>query len=318
MLKTSIIVLLSFSLLLVSKNTPAEEVIDIGKKIQKKNKKPIYSIDEFVKNLHEKNEPNLILLLDKLPELKNVTLLSELKKLDQKKVKFEVIIDKKDYFIALLEFNKHKINLIGFNNPIPQSVVDKTIKPSYWKTEQKDKALDHKAHILLYYSGTEKYSSEKFISLYRVANAFYKQGLLGVVNEATWTFNPSELVPKLVSKELLEDIKDRIPSFLWKSIIKFTNSKGVWFVSKGNNYFGVPDFAYFGKHEEFDDVIENLDSIFNYAYKSKATIEAGHTIQIGKNKFFRFREVYEYPEYLESEMGTLVVEVITKEQINKN
>jgi hypothetical protein len=50
--------------------------------------------------------------------------------------------------------------------------------------------------------------------------------------------------------------------------------------------------------------------LFHYVYSTQAKLEAGNTAQFSEDMFVKFGSIYEYNEYLDSPLGTLVVEKI--------
>ena len=88
----------------------------------------------------------------------------------------------------------------------------------------------------------------------------------------------------------------------------------MWFATRGMPLIGVPNFAYEGRLEEVDGVLDIFSALVNYVYSSGAVIQAGHTMQIADDIYLRTRHLDEYIDYLGEDI--IVLERITASQVN--
>jgi len=105
---------------------------------------------------------------------------------------------------------------------------------------------------------------------------------------------------------------------IWRNFVKIHHNNKVWFVTKGNNLYGVYEYAFYGTFEDSQEVYDMFEDIFNYVYDTKAIIMAGHTIEIGNDTYLKFKELYELQDVLQGDgIGTFVIEKINRDQINR-
>lgn len=98
----------------------------------------------------------------------------------------------------------------------------------------------------------------------------------------------------------------------------FKDDNRIWYCTKGNHRFGVPDFAYLGLANEGNNIFDLFANLFSYVYNYKAVLRLGDTAQLDESAFLRFREPYEYQDYINNQLGTtLVIEKISAQEINK-
>lgn len=209
---------------------------------------------------------------------------------------------------GFVEYDGHNIRLFGVDGPVPEAVLDCTVEPSHWSPEMKERARRHRHHVLCQYRGGSKDPVEQYLALFRVALGACEDGLVSVLNEEACNFTPPDVVAYFGNPESVSACRASIPPFVWTSVLKCFRPDGAcWFVTKGHHVFGVPDFALLGESEFADDVAGFMHDLFLYAYRTKATMEPGQTLEWGGERC-RFGPVTEYAEYLEGPAGTLVVE----------
>ncbi|MBI4615200.1 MAG: DUF4261 domain-containing protein [Planctomycetes bacterium] len=210
--------------------------------------------------------------------------------------------------MGFVEYDGHSLRLFGVDAPAPEFVMEHTVETSHWAPEEKERVRRHQFHVLCQYRSGSSDPVEQYLALYRVALAACDEGLAGVLNEEAWNFTPSALLARLREPEVLAECRADIPPFLWTGLVKCFKPDGTcWFVTKGHHFFGVSDFAWLGRNEEGNQVADFMHSLFVYAYRTGASMEAGHTLEWCGEEY-RFAGVSEYPEYLEGPAGTLVVQ----------
>ena len=254
-----------------------------------------------------------------LPKLDVPQLESTISKIEPLKqpVAMNVQVEEKGTLRAFATFDDHRIELVGFSAPVPPSTLERTITVSNWKQSDKKTLQSHRAHIICYYEGENSHPTEQLLSLYKTSFAFSNLGLLGVLDEEAWNCMPVWMIKEQMKPNMLQSCREAVPVGMWTGFVKLFKSKDeVWFCTKGHHRFGARDLAYFGNPAEANEVYMLFANLFDYM-AGGATIKAGDTAQISETHYIRFREVYELEDYLNSPLGTLVLEKIKASEINK-
>ena len=260
-----------------------------------------------------------IMLFNALPKLDTKRLGNSISQIEPLKqpATFDVQIEEKGMLRAFMKFDDHKLQLVGISSPVPSPVMEHTIPVSNWKQEDKLPLQNHKAHIICYYEGENSNPTEQLLALYKTAFAFSEFGLLGILDEDAWNCTPTRMIKEQMKPNMLQRCRESVPLGIWTGFVKLFKSKNdVWYCTKGYHRFGVNDLAYLGQLGEANDVYNMFGNLFEYMLGG-ASIKAGHTAQISETHYLRFREVYEYSDYLKSPLGTLVIEKIKASEINK-
>jgi Domain of unknown function (DUF4261) len=210
-----------------------------------------------------------------------------------------------------IEFDNHKLQLLGLNLRVPDSTMQDTIYTSGWSKPQQDLMRSHAAHMLCFYEGHNPDPIEQMIALYKVAFCFTDKGLIGVLDDTARNCMPSSMIEVMFEPGMLDSCRENIPLEFWTNLIKFSRpGGGVWLCTKGNHRFGIRDFAYLGTVEEIKATKSLFASLFHYLRESGVTFNPGETAQIGKRLALRFTTPIEFQDYLDSPLGTLVVQKI--------
>lgn len=240
--------------------------------------------------------------------------------ISKKKVQINPVVgtDRKEKTLfARIQVEDEVFELVGMDAPLPQHIIDYTIGCAYGTPEELEQMRNHKYHILVFYRGESNDRMVIFNAYKKLAYAFIEQGLLCVANPYSWNVIGANLIKGMIEDEETKAFAETPAMMIWRSFIKIPYKDGVWFVTKGNNLFGISEYAYFGKFEEMQEVYDIFENIFNYVYETKGVIEAGDTMQIEEDTFLRFRTVYELAEQLNGEtVGTLVIEKVSEAEIN--
>lgn len=228
-------------------------------------------------------------------------------------------IDKEGCLFALVGWDKHVIRMIGFNQSMPSEPLERCIAPSHYPQELKEKARNHKSHVILYYAGYEPAPLEQYVALATLAGVLSKFGAIVVLNETAHTSFPAAA--------LAEDTRDKmnrlrvIPLLLlYCGFVKYEieGVEGVWMRTHGAHLLGMPDLAALAKgHHQGQLYFDMFSNIFHYLLDSGAVLGAGHTMQVDEDVFIRLREPKEGEYFLESDGQLYVAELITEEQINR-
>jgi hypothetical protein len=206
---------------------------------------------------------------------------------------------------------------VGFSARVPAATIEHTIPISNWKPQDKAPLQGHKAHIICYYEGENASPVERQIALYKTAFAFWKEGLLGILDEDAWNCMPRRMIEEQVKPNMLHSCRQTLPLGIWTGFVKLFRGKNeVWFCTKGYHRFGAKDLAYLGRPDEANAAFDLFGNLFFYM-RGGAVLKAGDTAQVSETENIRFREPYEYQDALNSPSGTLVFEKIKSSEINK-
>ncbi len=210
-----------------------------------------------------------------------------------------------------IAFDGHRFRLVGFDAPAPKGAVGNAIECSHWKQKDKEPLRAHTAHVVTAYLGEATDPSDRQVALLRLAGALFEAGLVGVVDEDAWNCLPAHALREMLKPGSLAECRETIPLGLWTGFVKmFKTEEDVWFCTKAYPRWGVPNFAFFGKHDQAEEAFALLSGLFSYVRGSGATIKIGDTAQFGE-LLLRFEAVTEFPDYLEGPLGTRVVRLVT-------
>ncbi len=218
-----------------------------------------------------------------------------------------------------VDFDSHRVRLVGLPAPVPESVLETTVRVSHWPVAQREAMAAHGAHMILWHEGGGASQRERFIALYKLAAVLGGDRLRGVVIEDSWTCAPPEAVRDFLQAKFLVELREAPMPFLFTGYVTSFDDAGAWFMSKGNHYFGVPDLVYHGPRDtDPGEALEIVMQVFMYL-TGGAKILPGHTAQIAEEVFLKFSlvpENHSNPEWLKGAGETLVLEKISKDQIN--
>jgi len=226
-------------------------------------------------------------------------------------------IQQPDKCVGQIRFADHDIRIGGLPSPLPKTIIDRTINVSLWQPQIKASLRQHLSHLSLVYVGQNPDPVARMIALYETARGFENENLLGIVNEGAWTAHPRA---DFLSPEKIANYRADIPFILWVGYVKFfVDKQSYWLITKGHHIFDVPDLAYFTQPgDDPDEIMSQFINIFYYIYEEDAEVTAGDTLAIsGTNEFMKFSEVTEHENILIGPSGTLVIEKISPDEINR-
>jgi hypothetical protein len=218
------------------------------------------------------------------------------------------------------QWGRHVVDIIGFNAPMPSDVVEKVVGGAHYPQPLKAQARQHKSHILLFYSGTETSVLERYVALAAVAGALATQGALVVANESAMTSFPAQaLDPRQIKGDRFAYLRDLPLLILYMGFMKYNLENGpVWMRTYGGDKFALPDLAKAtAGHHEGEKTMEMFMNILGYLMDSRATIAAGHTLQIATDVYLRFRAPSEDEYFLHDHPNVLVAEEIAATGVNR-
>lgn len=213
-------------------------------------------------------------------------------------------------------------DLIGIDAPLPENIVNYTVGCAYGSVEEIQAMRAHSFHILAFYKGENKDRQAILNAYKKLAYGFLSQGLLCLANPYSWNVIGANLLQGMVEDKNTREFAETPAMMIWRSFIKMPYEDGVWFVTKGNNLFGIHEYAYFGSMEEAQDIYDIFETVFSYIYEGEGSIAAGDTMQTGEEEFIRFKSIdegtSEFKDLLRGEiMGTLIIERISSSGINE-
>jgi hypothetical protein len=255
----------------------------------------------------------LIFLFDDLPKLSEAALyqgLSASGELRSELRIFDEIVSPDSGQYARLSFENHQFRWLGVSAPAPQDSVHQPIECSHWLQADKTRLHQHRSHVICWYEGQSRDASEQMIATLRLAGAFTNLGLLGWVDTEAWNCMPAQVLTKTLTPDWLAACRTEVPLTLWTGFVKFFHTEQTaWFCTKGFHRWGMKDFAFKAGHTDADQALSLFVSLFNYVRQANIPLEVGHTAQLGQQRL-RFSPVQELAPYMNSPLGTLVVEVI--------
>lgn len=241
--------------------------------------------------------------------------------IDNSVVNFDMMydLDGKDGLYFNITINEDKFRVVGIDSKLPKDICDYTINCSYGNKDELDNMKKHNYHIIAFYEGRSIDMNHILNTYFKLAYGFLEHNLLGLINGYSWNGLIPSLIQAMGEESGERGLANTPAMMVWRNFVKIPHNDGVWFVTKGNNLYGICEYAYYGTFEETEEVYEMFENIFNYQYESGAKIIAGHTIQIEDEIYLKFKEVYELEDILNGEnIGTLVLEKITENEINND
>ncbi len=163
----------------------------------------------FTEDIIQKNNnqsglkiPLIILGFKKLPVLEPKFFEILLKNINPLKEQLSIITEP-DFnngkkLLAAIEFDNHKIHLIGFNKSMPKEIL------KYSSQDLLKNIKEHKAHIMCYYMGSSTSPKEQYDVLYKTAYALH-DSIFIAINKESWIFQPSSFIKKMSLKIHLEN-----------------------------------------------------------------------------------------------------------------
>jgi len=229
----------------------------------------------------------------------------------------DIRLGQKDKLAAEVQFEGHKIKLLGASLPLPEEITQQIISATRWQGDFKEMLAAHRSQIVLSYAGKAKDGLSKMIALYKVAHALRHSALVGVVNELAWTAHP---VLDTLESERIRSYYDAIPFLLWFGYLQVPlNDELYWLVSKGHGVFNLPELAFLvGAGDEPAVLMNHLFNVFYYLLKVDGNLRAGDTLEMSRGgAFFRVNEMPDLPGLAEGQINpevTLFLEQIPPDQ----
>jgi len=221
--------------------------------------------------------------------------------------------------VAQARWGRHVIDVVGLDAPMPSSAVEFCVAPAHYAQQMKAKARSHKAHIILFYGGSEPDPFEQYAALAVVAGTLASHGALIVCNGSARTSLPASILSVDKAPDMLAIVRVLPIPLLFAGFVKLDveNVPGVWMRTYGCHLLNLPDLAAHAQdHSEGQRTLECFSNILNYLRESRAKIAPGHTMQVGENLFMKARAPRRDEPWLENPGPLLVAEFISPQQIN--
>jgi hypothetical protein len=197
--------------------------------------------------------------------------------------------------------------------PYPKQILDEILPICHFSEEDKSTFHQSNAHVLFSIKKNDVPVHLLFDILYQVVHCFLQQDnkVIGTVTEAALTAFPLKSIQGLSGERdaLIEE--KAIPFWSWMAFtggfVKYIlDDTTIWYVTKGNHQFGLPELAYKGGYMEGNDTLILFKTLFSYMYAYQAKLAPGHTAEIGDTNL-EFSTLTEYADMFMGKYGTLVV-----------
>lgn len=257
-------------------------------------------------------------LFDTEPLIHAASLLEGLRELDLPYERVEITdsLAEDGAHHALVTLDHHQLRLFGYNQPAPDGAIERSIACSHWSDALKAPLQAHAAHLVCQYVEGDRRPTEQQIALLSLAGGLMPSGMIGVVDPAAWNCLPAEALAASLEPELLEEFRIQVPLGLWTGFMRMVKSDDeVWFCSKGLYRWGVPDFASLGLPGDGDAVFALFCELFELARSTRPRWAAGQSVLLPGSTGVRFSALSEYTEFLDSPLGTLVVDRLRPEAV---
>ncbi|MBL4649455.1 MAG: DUF4261 domain-containing protein [Aureispira sp.] len=256
---------------------------------------------------------SFMLLYKELPMFDKPTLQKSLTDTFRDALDIQMLLaDEKTLMInAKLEANELTVACLTFS--YPKQILEEILPICHFSEEDKSTFHQSEAHVLVSIKKNDTPIHLLFDTLYRVADCLIQQGnkVIGTVTEAGLTAFPLKSIQGL-SGEREALIKEKaIPFWSWMAFtggfVKYIlDDTTIWYVTKGNHQFGLPELAYKGGYTEGNDTLILFKTLFSYMYSYEAKLAPGHTAEIGATNL-KFSTLTEYADIFMGKHGTLVV-----------
>jgi hypothetical protein len=221
--------------------------------------------------------------------------------------------------LGLAGWDKHVVRLVGMNAPMPRQCMDACVTYAHYRNDIKERAHQARSHILLYYTGYDGSALEQYIALILVAEALAPFGAIAILNEHAHASLPSGVLKDIPVPERLEALHHFPLVTLFCGFVKYdvAGTKGVWVRTFGADKFGMPDLAALAEgHHEGTRYSQIFDRTLSYLLESGASLEAGHTTQMGQDTFMKVRDPEPAEYFLKGPGRVLVISFVDRADID--
>jgi len=256
---------------------------------------------------------SFMLLYKAVPKLNENSLKQRIINSFGDEVVFQMLLAKEGSLLITGTINGDKFTVAGLNFPFPQPILEKVLPICHFGEKEKKKFHKSKTHILFSIDKGNTDPHLLFNKLFQLVECLMAEDgkVIGIVNEAALTAIPLVSIQEISSERAELLTEKAIPFCTWLSItggfVKYIlDANTIWYVTKGNHQFELPELAFKGGANEGNDSLLLFHALFSYMYGYKAVLAVGHTAEIG-NQQLAFTAVEEYKDLFEGTYGTLVV-----------
>lgn len=255
-------------------------------------------------------------LMESIPVFKHDLLKLSLESLFQSELtKLDIRIENEN-LILFAKINQDDIIVASHNSPFSEEILNKILPICHIDKEIKKQFYKSQSHLYCIYLSNSTPPHIQFERLFSFIDMILAQipNPIGIVNETAWTAYPYFMFDQ-IRNETEELYKGKsMPFMTWllstggcvKYVIDYNN---IWYVTKNNLLFGIPEFAFKGSAEKGEFAMQLFNANFAYMYFYKKNILPGNTAEMGNLKL-RFSKPYEYFEIFDVKRKTLVIEPI--------
>ncbi len=254
----------------------------------------------------------VMLLFSKSPSFEKVALEDALQARLGSALTFVGLAMSADGGFGTLKFGQDEMMIAQLNIPMPEQVTRPILSVCHFPEDEKQRFYTNQCHMLLSYKGGSVTPIEAMDRIYQVISTLIRldSNAIGVVNESAMTAHPIRMMTE-IEKERSQINGPAMPVLTWMAwtggCVKYVlDANHIWFVTKGNHQFGLPELAYFGGPSEGNSTMELFNPLFSYLYFYQAKLAPGHTADLGQHKL-KFSGLKEYKDLMEGKLGTLVV-----------
>lgn len=213
-----------------------------------------------------------------------------------------------------IDFDGHFLVLIRSPQPFPAQAMTMALDSANLPAADKSAMRKHKHHMVLEYRSGWDDPTERMIAMLRVAAAFTRHKLLGVLDLPAWNALAAARLPTYLKAQALAEMRRLPPLGVLAGFVKLFKTedrKEVCFCTKGLHRWCVNDFAMNGKLKDAEEAYRLFEDLFAHSLTLQYLIAPGHTAEVGKC-ILRFSEVSDYPEMFATPFGTLLLEKIKR------
>lgn len=252
----------------------------------------------------------LYLLFSKSFKLNSRLLTQRIMSLKNDNVKVNDLFENEETnkIFAYVTINNERFKLVGLDMSIPSDLANYTLNN---KKDNFDDMKKHNYHIIVFYEGENRNFNEVFEMFAKLAYGFISDNFLGIVNGYCWNSIKPLTIKKMFEDESCMHLSNTPAINIWRNIVTFKEKEYTWFATKGNNLYGIHEYAYKGTLDDYNKVHDMFERIFYYVYSTKTYFKPGSNFEVSSDIRVRFKELYESDSSLMGEdLGTLVVEII--------
>jgi hypothetical protein len=222
---------------------------------------------------------------------------------------------------GLAGWGRHVVRFLAFDAPMPEQAVETCVAPAHYGGDLKQRARDHRAHIILYYAGYDRSPLEQYVALAVMAAVFGRNDGLVVLNEAAQTSLPVSMLLDIGASANSYELLRQLPlPYLYCGFVKHevAGARGVWMRTYGAALLGLPDLAvHAAGHHEGQRHFDRFESVLRYVLEAGARLRRGHTMEIGTGEYMRLRAPTLDEGFLVRNGELFVMEMIEAGEINR-